>query len=84
MIHMLASNVFVWPFYIRFLNPNIEIRTPGFQVFPGNTAKFVEVYNEATKYPFGYLLLDLHQLINPKLRMRTNIFSGEVVKVSQV
>lgn len=47
------------------------------QVCPQNTRFLEEAYQEATKRPHGYLLLDLKQSTDDSLRYRTNILPGE-------
>ena len=49
------------------------------QMYPKNVDYLLdqESYNDATKRPYGYLLLDLHQLTPESMRLRTNIFPGE-------
>lgn len=64
-------------------SPNnlLGVRTLASQIFPGRTADFFEAYNQITKFPYGYLLIDLHYLTPPKLRLRTNIFPDELTSV---
>lgn len=45
------------------------------QVFPGQSKFLKEAYDLATlNNPFGYLFFDLHQLQNPRLRIRSSIY----------
>jgi hypothetical protein len=37
----------------------------------------IEAYADATARPFGYLVVDLHQLTDDRVRFRSNIFSEE-------
>jgi hypothetical protein len=47
------------------------------QMYPGKSKFMIEAYRDATSSPFSYLLIDLKQAIEDKLRLRTNIFPGE-------
>lgn len=62
-------------------NSALGIRTIGSQLFPGQLTFFMDAYRRATEYPYGYVLLDMHASSNPLLRLRTNIFPGEVQTV---
>ena len=46
-------------------------------MFPGRLDHFLRVYNEATKYPHGYLLIDAKQSIPEEERFNTNIFKQQ-------
>ena len=48
------------------------------QMYPGNVAYLRESYRDATSKPYGYLLIDLKPDTSDLLRMRTNIFPGEI------
>lgn len=47
------------------------------QICPGKTAYVNEAFEDATKKPYGYLLLDLTQTMPDELRYRTNIFPDD-------
>ena len=47
------------------------------QMYPKNVDYLLESYNDATKRPYGYLLLDLHQLTPQDIRLQTNILPNE-------
>ena len=47
-------------------------------MFPGQTHYVTEAYKSATEKPHGYLLFDLTQDTPDNLRLRTNIFPGEL------
>jgi len=47
------------------------------QLYPHNSRFAHEVYVDATKRPYGYILLDLRSDQDDDLRLRTNIFPGE-------
>jgi hypothetical protein len=50
-----------------------QIGTLGRQLYPKNSNFFIDVYNDATKEAFGYLLIDLHPSTKDNLRLRTRI-----------
>lgn len=60
-------------------NPSaqLQIRTTGSQLFPGKTNFFLESYEEATKKPFTYLIINMHPNARDELRLCTKIFPGE-------
>ena len=45
------------------------------QLYPGRQKYFLDSYADATRYPYGYLLVDLSQQTEEDVRLRTNIFS---------
>lgn len=47
------------------------------QIAPGNTAYISEIFEDATREPYGYLLLDLTQTTPEHLRYRTKIFPDD-------
>ena len=55
----------------------------GRQLYPSKTKFFQEVYLDATKKPYGYLLVDLKPETNEDLRLRTNILPGQTQIVYQ-
>jgi hypothetical protein len=58
-------------------NAILSIRTLGSQLFPRQLNYFMDAYGQATKQPYGYLLLDSHPTSPPSLRLRTNIFPDD-------
>ena len=48
------------------------------QMFPKQSYKFMEAFQDATSQPYTYLLVDLTQQCPNHLRLRTNIFPGEL------
>ena len=66
-------------YMIVFKNPrdSLGISTLARQMYPHNTNFLLQSLQDATKKPFGYLLLDLHQLTPENMRLRTNILPGE-------
>ena len=48
------------------------------QMYPGNVKHLRESYEDATSKPYGYLLIDLKPDTPDTLRLRTDIFPGEI------
>ena len=48
------------------------------QIYPGKSAFMIEAFKNATSASYGYLLIDLKQETDDKLRLRIGIFSGDV------
>ena len=67
-------------YLVLFKNPadQLQISTLARQMYPKQGQRFVEAYKDATSQPFTYLLVDTTQQCPNKLRLRTNIFPGEV------
>lgn len=72
-------------YLILMKNPSdrLQVQTLARQLFPNNTKYFLEAYNDATKEPFSYLLVDLTQSTPEDLRLRTDIFSKNVIVYTQ-
>ena len=70
----------------RNLRDASQINSLGRQMFPGRPAILREAYEDATKMPFGYLVIDNSPQSNVKYRLRTKIFPNEdpLVYVPQV
>ena len=66
-------------YMILFKNPrdSLGISTLARQMYPHNTNFLLKSFQDATAKPYGYLLLDLHQLTPDNMRLRTNILHGE-------
>ena len=47
------------------------------QMFPGQGHTLVEIYQDCTKKPYSYLVIDMSPQSEDKYRLRTNIFPGE-------
>ena len=45
----------------------------GKQIYPGRASSFVKLFEEATREPHSYLILDLQQKTNDNLRLLSNI-----------
>ena len=48
------------------------------QMYPGNAAYLQESYRDATSRSYSYLMIDLKSDTNDLLRLRTDIFPGEI------
>lgn len=55
----------------------------GRQLYPGRTQFFREVYEDAMKTPFGYLLIDLRSETDEGMRLRTHILPNEIGYIYQ-
>ena len=66
---------------MRSPNSMLSIRNIGVQLFPKQLDYFLDSYRQATKQPFGYLLVDMHASSDPTLRLRTNIFKEDDEKI---
>ena len=66
-------------YMIVFKNPrdSLGISILACQMYPNKTNFLLESFQDATKNPYGYLLMDLHQLTPKNMRLRTNILPGE-------
>ena len=54
-----------------------QIQYLGRQLFPGRSNLLTDAYTDATKEPYGYLLVDTSPHSGDKYRLRTRIFPGE-------
>lgn len=54
-----------------------QIAFLGRQLFSGHSNFLTEAYADATKSPYGYLLVDTSPHSEDKYRLRTHIFPGE-------
>ena len=61
-------------------NPSDQLQaaTLAKQLCPGRTPFFMEAYRDACRESYGYLFLDLCQDTPEKMRLRTNIFPGQL------
>ena len=66
-------------YMIVFKNPRdcLGVSTLARQMYPNNCNFLLESFQDATKKPYGYLLLDLHQCTPENIRLRTNILPSE-------
>ena len=66
-------------YFVIFRNPrdSLGISTLAKQMFPGCTDYLMESFRDATSRPYGYLVIDCHQLTPENVRLRTNILPGQ-------
>ena len=62
---------------MRAPNSALSIRTFAMQMFADKFRDFLHAYEEVTRSPFGYILIDSHPMSPPELRVRTNIFPDD-------
>jgi hypothetical protein len=70
--------------YLILFNTPIDktaVRTLARQMYPGNTVKLMQKYEEAIRVPYGYLLIDVKPFTTDSQRMRPNALS--IDKTSQ-
>ena len=48
------------------------------QMYPGKGALMIEAFKNATSASYSYLLIDLKQETDDKLRLKTGIFPGDM------
>jgi hypothetical protein len=67
-------------YYVLFKSPrdNQQIEHFGRQIFPHNKYYLASALQQATKKPFGYLIVDLHPQTPDTLRVCSGIFPGEL------
>ena len=53
------------------------------QINPGKVQEFMRSYEDATRRPHGYLILDLKPTTDDQQRLKTNILPGEIAKFIQ-
>ena len=70
-------------YLVLFKNPGDKLGVISLakQIFPKNTRKLIESFEEATSHPYGYLLVDLSQQCHEDLRLRSQIFPNETAIV---
>lgn len=66
-------------YIVTFKNPRTrsQFSCMARQLNPKNVKFLEEAYEDATKLPFGYLLVDCHQKTDENLRIRTSIFPDD-------
>ena len=66
-------------YLVIFQNPrdSLGISTLAKQMFPGCTDYLMESFCHAMSRPYGYLVIDCHQLTPESMHLRTNILPGE-------
>nr|CAD2202692.1 unnamed protein product [Meloidogyne enterolobii] len=66
---------------MRSPNSMLSVRNIGVQLFPRQLDYFLDAYRQATRHPYGYLVIDMHASSDPTLRLRTNIFKDDEEKL---
>lgn len=56
-----------------------QIRHLATQMYPGKTKFLVDSFEDATRNPFGYLLLDFRNTTSEQIRVRTGILTGDTM-----
>ena len=66
-------------YMLIFRNPrdSLGISTLAKQMFPKHTDYLLEAFRDATSKPYGYLVIDCHQLTPENMRLRTSILPEE-------
>lgn len=66
-------------YLVLFKNPRdaTQIAIVARQMYPGKSKFVVEAFKDATKEPYGYLLIDLRPETDERYRIRTNIFPDD-------
>ena len=54
-----------------------QIREFARQIYPGRSLMLQEIYEDAVRHPYEYLIIDMSPGANDNLRLRTRIFPGE-------
>ena len=70
-------------YLILLKNPSDQLQASNLarQLFPGKQEYFMESYADACKEAYGYLLVDLSQETPENMRLKTNIFPGQMLIV---
>ena len=59
------------------IRDKLQVNCLGKQMYPRQTAMFMEAYEDSTKKKYGYLFIDMSPHSNSEYRLRTNIFPGK-------
>ena len=59
------------------LSDSLQVKNRAQQIFPGRTKEFMEIFNDATSKPYGYLLIDLSPTGVDEFRLRTHVLPNE-------
>ena len=68
-------------YFILFKNPRdrSQIKFLASQMYPDNPRVLTEAFQDATRLPHSYLMIDLKQETAEELRLRTNVLSDEII-----
>ena len=66
-------------YLVLFKNPRDanQVATLARQMYPGKSKFVLEAFEDATKEPYGYLLIDLKPETDERYRIRTNVFPDD-------
>ena len=61
-------------YLVLFKNPRDKTQAANLarQMFPGESGVLIRAFHDATRLPYGYILIDLHQATADTLRLRTH------------
>jgi GTPase SAR1 family protein len=59
----------------------LQVRTISRQIMPSSSRTLVEAYEDATRHPYGYLLIDCHPSSEAEMRLLTHIFPDDRVPI---
>ena len=59
------------------LSDSLQIKHRARQIFPGRTKEFMEIFNDATSKPYGYLVIDLSPSADDEFHLRTRVLPNE-------
>ena len=70
-------------YMVLFKNPSdkLQVATLARQLYPKNSNYFLEAFQDATSEAYTYLFVDVSQNCPDQLRLRTNVFPGELTMV---
>ena len=70
-------------YMVLFKNPSdkLQVSTLARQLYPKNAGFFLDAFQDATSEPYTYLFVDLSQNCPDPLRLRSNVFPGELTLV---
>lgn len=64
------------------MRDQLQIRTLGRQIFPGQYPYFTDAYHKAAASKYAYLVIDLSpHASDPSYKLRTNILPGQLPTV---
>ena len=68
-------------YYVIFKNPRdkSQFEILARQMHPTNSKALVEIFEDATKQPYGYLFIDITQECDDRYRYRTNLFTHPMI-----
>ena len=58
-----------------------QIAALAVQMYSKESKYMIDAFNDATKYPHSYLLVDMRPETDERLRLRAKIFPGEIQEV---